>query len=341
MLQGAAAGQIGASADQAGGTQASPPADSSAPSATTGDSGTSALGMAGIRITGDEANNALLILATAHQYEVVEAALQKLDIVPLQVLLEAAIAEVTLTNELRYGIQYFAKTGKSQIVLADAATTAIAPTLPGFAYAFASGSNIRVILDALESITNVNVVSSPELLVLNNHTATLQVGDQVPIATQSAVSVITPGSPVVNTIEFRDTGVILKVTPRVNEGGLVTLSMTQEVSGVTRTTSSDLNSPTIQQRRITSSVVIQDGQTVALGGLIKDSRNKTRDGIPFLQRLPYVGALFRTDDTKDERTELLVLITPHVVESLDKARSVTNELRRKMPATKAVFQRVQ
>jgi len=340
MLQSAATSPLVAP-DQAGGAQATPPADSIAPSTAGGDNGTGTLGMSGVRITGDEANNALLILATAHQYEVIEAALQKLDIVPLQVLLEAAIAEVTLTNELRYGIQYFAKTGKSQIVLADAATTAIAPTLPGFAYAFASGSNIRVILDALESVTNVNVVSSPELLVLNNHTATLQVGDQVPIATQSAVSVITPGSPVVNTIEFRDTGVILKVTPRVNEGGLVTLSMTQEVSGVTRTTSSDLNSPTIQQRRITSSVVIQDGQTVALGGLIKDSRNKTRDGIPFLQRLPYVGALFRTDDTKDERTELLVLITPHVVESLDKARSVTNELRRKMPATKAVFQRVQ
>jgi len=299
------------------------------------------LGMAGIRITGDEGNNALLILATAHQYEVIEAALQKLDIVPLQVLLEAAIAEVTLTSELRYGVQYFAKTGKSQIVLADANTTAIAPNLPGFAYTFMSGSNIQVILDALESITNVNVVSSPQLLVLNNQTATLQVGDQVPIATQSAVGVLAPGSPVLNTIEFRDTGVILKVTPRVNEGGLVTLTLNQEVSGVTRTTTSDLDSPTIQQRRITSSVVVQDGQTIALGGLIKDSRNRTRNGIPFLSRLPYVGALFRTDDTTDERTELLVLITPRVIESLDKARAVTDELRRKMPATKAVFQRAQ
>jgi general secretion pathway protein D len=319
----------------------SPDAGVSTPSSGERDSGVSARGMSGIRITADEANNALLILATPTQYSVIEAALQKLDIVPLQVLLEAAIAEVTLTNELRYGVQYFAKSGNHQIVLTNTHTTAIAPTLPGFAYTFASGSNIQIILDALESVTNVNVVSSPKLLVLNNRTATLQVGDQVPIATQSAVSVISPGAPVVNTIEFRDTGVILKVTPRVNEGGLVTLTITQEVSEVTRTTSSDLNSPTIQQRKVTSSVVVQDGETVALGGLIKDSHNLTRDGIPFLQRIPYLGALFRTDDNTGERTELLVLITPHVVESLEKARSVTEEIRRKMPSTRAVFQRAQ
>jgi len=263
MTQGAAADQTVPTSGQ--GTTPAPIApEVGTLSASNSGSGISSLGMAGIRITGDEANNALLILASAHQYEVIDAALQKLDIVPLQVLLEAAIAEVTLTNELRYGVQYFAKTGKHQLVLADAATTAIAPTLPGFAYTFASGSNIQVILDALESVTDVNVVSSPQLLVLNNQTATLQVGDQVPIATQSAVSVITPGAPVVNTIEFRDTGVILKVTPRVNEGGLVTLSITQEVSDVTKTTSSDLNSPTIQQRKVTTSVVVQDGETVAL-----------------------------------------------------------------------------
>ena len=341
ILQQAAAGQSMVSQGQAG-APALPDANpaTSAPTVN-GDSGSgiSARGMSDIRITADEANNALMVLASARQYDVIQAALQKLDIVPLQVLLEAAIAEVTLTKELRYGVQYFAKSGKHQIVLADSKTLSIAPTLPGFAYTFASGSNIQVVLDALESVTDVNVVSSPQLLVLNNETATLQVGDQVPIATQSAVSVISAGAPVVNTIEFRDTGVILKVTPRVNEGGLVTLAITQEVSDVTQTTSSDLNSPTIQQRKVNTSAVVQDGETIVLGGLIKDSRNKTRNGIPFLQRLPYVGALFRTDDTTAIRTELLVLITPHVVESLEKARSVTNEIRRKMPATKAVFQR--
>src|SRR5690349_18332579 len=126
-------------------------------------------------------------------------------------------------------------------------------------------------------------------MVLNNQTATLQVGDQVPIATQSAISTISPGAPIVNTIQFRDTGVILKVTPRVNESGLVLLDVAQEVSDVAATTSSTIDSPTIQQRRLTSSVAVRDSEVVALGGLIRDSRTRDKTGIPVLQDLPLLG----------------------------------------------------
>jgi general secretion pathway protein D len=196
-----------------------------------------------------------------------------------------------------------------------------------------------VILSALEDATEVDVISAPEVLVLNNQTAILQVGDQVPIATQSAVSVVAGGAPVVNTIEYRDTGVTLKVTPRVNQGGMVMMDISQEVSDVAATTTSTLDSPTINQRKISSTVAVHDGQTIALGGLISDNRTKSKSGIPVLQNIPVLGSLFATTDHQDSRTELLVLITPHVVENAQKAQSVTEELRRKLPMTRQLFPR--
>jgi general secretion pathway protein D len=166
---------------------------------------------------------------------------------------------------------------------------------------------------------------------LNNQKARLQVGDQVPVATASAVSTLTSGAPVVNTIEYRDTGVILEITPRVNANGLVMLDLAQEVSGVSSTTTSSLNSPTIQQRRISSSVAVEDGQTIALGGLIQDNRTESRTGIPVLQNLPYVGALFGVRTKSLTRTELVVLMTPHVVHNRKSAEDITAELRSKLP----------
>lgn len=303
----------------------------------TGSSGLATAGLGRIDITADEVNNALVIMATPREYEIIEAALRQLDTVPLQVLLEAAIAEVTLTNDLRYGVQYFFQRGNSQAILSSARTAQIAPTFPGLGLIFSPSSNIRIILDALSGVTNVNVISSPEVLVLNNQTATLQVGDQVPVATQQAVSVTDPDAPIVNAIEFRDTGVILTVTPRVNRGGLVQLDITQEVSDVVPTTTSSLNSPTIQQRRIASTVAVHDGETIALGGLIRDGRTNSRSGVPVLMDIPLVGNLFSTTEQMTQRTELLVLITPRVVDSLEKARSVTEELREKLRATHIFF----
>ncbi len=280
-----------------------------------------------LRLKADEVNNALLVLATPREYRVIEAALSKLDVPPMQVMIEAVVAEVTLTDDLRYGVQWLFQPGAQSFTLSQASSGAVSGVFPGFSAVLRHGDNIRAVLSALEGITTVNVVSSPKLMVLNNQTATLQVGDQVPIATQSAVSVGSAGAPVVNTIQFRDTGVILKVTPRVNEGGLVLMDISQEVSDVARTTTSNLDSPTIQQRKLASSISVNTGETIALGGLIRDRRNDGSSGIPVLKDVPVFGHLFKTTTETTTRTELLVLITPQVVRTPTDIRRVTQELR--------------
>ncbi len=304
------------------------------------DQGIATSGATNLNITADEVNNALVILAAPRDYAVIEAALRQLDTVPLQVFLDASVAEVTLTSDLKYGVQYFFQRGNHNVVLSNGSTSSITASFPGLSYSFSPGSNIDVILSALETVTDVHVISSPQVLVLNNQTATLQVGDQVPIATAQAVSTVTSGAPVVNSIQYHDTGVILKVTPRVNQGGMVMMDISQEVSDVAATTTSTLNSPTIQQRKLSSTVAVRDGETIALGGLIKDGKTDNKTGVPLLQDIPYLGEIFRSTENQGSRTELLVLITPHVVESLEKARDVTRELRRKLEATEVLFQKV-
>jgi general secretion pathway protein D len=322
------------------------------PSAQTSGGAQAEAEQSGIRITADEINNALVIAATPDEYAHIAAALQKLDITPLQVVIDATIAEVDLTNQLNYGLQYYIQSGDFRAVLsnpsaaASTATTAATTTgnspisvfqgfsyVPGLNLAVTGSSGSAVILQALSQLTRVQVLSSPNLLVLNNQPARIQVGDQVPIATASAVSTVTTGAPVVNSIEYRDTGVILGITPRVNASGLVLLDISEEVSNANSTTTSTISSPTISQRRVTSSIAVSDGQTIALGGLIQDSRSKGKNGVPFLQDIPVLGWLFGTHNDSLTRTELIVLITPHVVRSSDDARAVTDELQRKVPMT--------
>jgi general secretion pathway protein D len=296
----------------------------------TGGNGQDSQQVGGMSITADEQNNALLVVATPAEYEVIEAALRRLDILPLQVLIEAAIVEVTLTKDLNFGIQWEFKNGPNQLTLSGGATGAIAQSFPGFSYLYSSGTRISAILSALQDHTNINVLSAPKLMVLNNQTATLEVGDQVPIATQSAVSTLTTDASVVNSIEYKDTGVILTVTPRVNEGGLVLMDISQEVSDVAATTSSTLNSPTINERKIGSTVAVQDGQTIALGGLILDNRTVGASGVPYLQDIPVLGNLFKQNTSTSTRTELLVLITPRVVRDGRDAAAITAELQDKL-----------
>ncbi len=293
-----------------------------------------------IRIIADEKNNALVILATTAEYRMIEATLQRLDITPLQVLIEVTIAEVTLTDDLRYGLQWFFESGDSAVTFSTLASGAVASAFPGFSYLF-SGGDARVVLNALTEITDVRVISSPQLMVLDNQSARLQVGDQVPIATQSAVSIGDPDAPIVNSIQFRDTGVILEVTPRVNASGLVVLDVFQEVSDVIATTTSDIDSPTIQQRSIESTVAVQSGDTVALGGLIRDRNEDSSSGVPLLSSIPLLGNLFKTTQTQVRRTELLVLITPRVVRDRSEALEVTDELRRRLSTLGPLEKRIQ
>ena len=282
-----------------------------------------------VRIIADEATNALVILATPREYRQIEAALRKLDIVPLQVLIEATIAEVTLRDELRYGVQWFLKDLENfDIRLSDLAAG------PVFSAIFRRDGDPRALLNLLQEVTDVNVISSPQLMVLDNQTAFLQVGDEVPIPTRTTTDVSD-----VQSFQFRDTGVILSVTPRVNAGGLVTMDIEQEVSDAIPT--SGLDAPTIQQRLIRTTVAIQSGETVALGGLIRDSKTASKSGVPILQHLPLIGPLFRDTTNTADRTELLILITPRVIRNMQEARDVTDELRRRLRTLAPLGRRIE
>jgi general secretion pathway protein D len=304
------------------------------------DDAAGAAGPAGtaVRIMADDASNALLVLATAQEYALVEEVLLKLDLRPLQVLIEATILEVRLRDQLRFGVQFFLDSGGLGItddgttILSAGANSLIAPTFPGFAFTLSSGSQPRAVIDALSQVTEVNVVSSPRLLVVDNQAAQLQVGDEVPIITQQSTANLVGDTRTVNSIEYRQTGVTLSVTPRVNASGLVTLEIAQEVSDVTRTTTSTINSPTFQQRRIISTVAVRSGQTLALGGLIREDSNEDRSGLPVLSDLPIVGPLFGRSSTDTSRNELLVMLTPTVVRNQEEAADATADLRRQFQA---------
>ncbi|HEY2069682.1 MAG TPA: type II secretion system secretin GspD [Rhizomicrobium sp.] len=293
-----------------------------------------------VNITADEVNNALVFYCTPREFKTIEDALHQLDTQPVQVFLEAVVAEVTLTKDLKFGLQYFYQpNGQNSLTLSGGSTGyPLSQAFPGFSYMFSNNSNIQVVLNALENVTHVEVISSPKIMVLNNLTATLQVGDQVPIETAQSIATVTNDAPIINSIQYEDTGVILKVTPRVNRGGLVMMDISQEVSAVDPSISSgDISSPAIEQRKIDSSIAVQDGETVALGGLITDEKSYGKSGLPFLQDIPLLGNLFTTKTDDHDRTELIVLITPHVIDNIQKARAITDELRRKLPSVEALL----
>jgi general secretion pathway protein D len=191
-------------------------------------------------------------------------------------------------------------------------------------------ANIAASLNALNAITTVNVISAPSLTVADNKTATLQVGDQVPIITQSAESVVTTGAPLVNSVSYRDTGVILSITPRINQSGRVLLDIEQEVSSVVPTTTSGINSPTIRQRKVRTTVLVNNGEGLALGGMMQTNKSVTANQIPIVGDLPFIGSAFRQKDNQVTKTELVIIITPRVMRNLDEAHAVTDEFRRQM-----------
>lgn len=290
------------------------------------------------RIIADDANNSIVALATPEQFGVLENAISRLDAMANQVFLEATIAEVSLTDSLAYGLTWFFQSGEFATTFSDADNGAIASQFPGFSVLFA-GTDGRAALSAVAGITDVKILSAPSLMVLDNRTATLQVGDQVPIVTQSSVSVTDPDAPIVNSVSLRDTGIILNVTPRVNDSGLVILEIDQEVSDVAATSSSGIDSPTIRQRRITTSVAVRDGQSVALGGLMRERLSDTKTKIPLLGDVPFLGKLFSTTSTESQRTELLVMITPRVVRTTDASLTVTDDLVKRMKSIQDTFVR--
>lgn len=214
--------------------------------------------------------------------------------------------------------------------------------LPGGNFLLGPQSNPRVVINALRNITDVKVLSSPSVVVLDNQLATLLVGDQVPVETQSATILTNPNTPLVNSINYINTGVILRVLPRVNANGTVILDVEQEVSGVVGgTTPAQSLTPTVSQRQIKSSISVANEQTVLLGGLITETQQRSRQGIPILEELPGgVGNLFSTNDRSTQRTEIIVFIQPQIIRNSVDAAKVAEELRAKLRGSaNAAFQR--
>lgn len=290
------------------------------------------------RIVADKGRNAVLVMGTRAEQEAVARLIQTLDTTPVQVLLEATIAEVTLNDELNFGLRWFFESGNFNSTFSDLENGAVAGSFPGLSVLFEGGASSKVALSAISAVTDVEVVSSPSLLVLDNQEARLQIGDQVPIATREVRDTDDPDGPVINSISLRDTGVILTVRPRTSHSGLVTLEIQQEVSDVSTTRSSGIDSPTISTRQLQTSVVVGDGETIAMGGLIQEDREIGRTKVPGAGDIPVLGTLFRSKSDKVRKTELLILITPRVVSNGHDARSVTNELRQRIRSAENLVQ---
>ena len=282
-----------------------------------------------VRLVSDDYNNSLLVYATPYEYQKIERILTKLDVVATQVLIEASIVEVTLTDELQYGLEWAFDNnlggGDSGRGLLDVGGN-LQPQA-GFSYTVTNSAGAtKAVLNALAEDSLLNVISTPSVMVLDNHTATINVGDQQPIQSQSTV---TNGGNVQNSITYKDTGVQLTVTPSVNDGGLVTLDIEQSVTDVgpvdTATKQRSFN-----QRAVKSRVAIRSGESVVLGGLIRDNETEGQSGVPVLKDIPLVGALFSTTTKASTRTELLIFITPRVMESDQDLRDLNLEMRSRM-----------
>jgi general secretion pathway protein D len=252
---------------------------------------------------------------------------------------------VTLTDALQFGVQSFltssdAKLGQDNgsagfFGAAQTATQAafLQRVLPGFNLLLGSEAQPRVILSALSTLTNVRVLSSPSLVVLDNHPGFLQVGDEIPVTTSSATVLTNSSTPVVNTIEMRNTGVILKVLPHVHSNGSIELEVDQEISNVVNPNQTTLT-PTIAERRVHSTIVVTSGQTVLLGGLISEQDQKTQSGIPGLNQIKFLGDLFGNTSNTKQRAEIIIFIKPRLIRDGLDAKAVTEEFRERMNSTR-------
>lgn len=319
----------------AGAVNQSPMADAA------GAQNTAATLSSGVRVVADAMNNTLLFRATPSQYREIETALEELDILPRQVLIEATIVEVALVGQFKMGLQwlfknhYGDKTGVSSWDgTLDGDSAGKTGIFPGFNWSLITSTDeVRAVLSAYAEDSLVNVLSSPSVMVLDNRTARMQVGDRVPVATQQQQS-LTVDSRVLNSIAYQDTGIMLSVTPKINPGGLVMMDVQQEVSDVVKTTTSALDSPTIQTRNIASTVVVKNNQVIVLGGLIREKKSENQGGLPGLYKVPVLGWAFGQETKDTNRTELLVMINPKVVSSETDIDAVTRDFRNKVQGLK-------
>ena len=303
---------VGSSATPAQGSAAVAPAVASSSVVISGEDG--------VRVGVDKPSNTLLISAPASRWVQIQRILDQIDRTPGQVLIEASIVEVTLNNDFSTGVDWSVLADKGQVHLTSTSDPggAIAPTLPGFAATFLN-DNVKVAVSALQSHSDVEVISAPKIVTLDNRTAKLEVGDQVPVVTQSVQNTTATGAPIVLSTDYRNTGVILNVTPRIDGDDKVLLTISQEVSEVAKTTTAGVTSPTIQQRRLDSTLILRDGGTVALGGLISSEKNKGNSGVPYLKDVPALGLLFKSTTKSTRRTELIILLSARIVQTPDQS----------------------
>ncbi len=309
-------------------------------------SGTGFLVSQDTRVFADEITNSLIILATPADYEFIEETIKKIDVVPRQVVIEALIARVDLTDKLNFGMQWtiqndlkikgnpfgpdFNLTGPLKLD-----TNITSPTFTFTAYDPAG--NITLLLQSLASEGKAKILASPHILVSDNREAKIQVGSQIPLATQTSTTPVsgeTVTSTITSSIQYKDIGIILNVKPQINDSGLVSLEISQEVSSRgDKVTIAGQEFESINKTEANTNLVAQDGETIIIGGLIREDSTKTRSGIPFLSKIPILGYLFGSTIDESTRNELIILLTPHVIRNQQDAKGVTSDYIKKYKDT--------
>ncbi len=307
-----------------------------------------------VSIIADEANNALVVKANAADYARIKKTIEALDIVPRAVLIEVLIAEVTLNDEIQYGVEWFLKERAMDIGGTEGAGSVVLETGQSFSTDFTLNSgapvglsvfwgslsgDIAALIRLLSSKTNVHVLSTPTLLATDNQEASINVGGREPIITQQSTNVASDAN-IINTIQYEDTGIILTVLPHINSGGLVRMDVEQTIRNAVANTISGIDSPRFDERKVKTTLLAKNGRTVIIGGIIQHRQTRSRTGIPILSDLPVLSPLFSTKGTTTSRTELIIAITPYVVrhdgdevseEFLEKLR----DLKRRIESTAA------
>ena len=278
-----------------------------------------AAGLASMQFAGepaliaDDARNIIMIRALFADYKRVMKLIERLDNLPMQVLVEVLVASVKLTNDLKYGVAWAVKNNQTKIRDAGISFNLSGGSNTALNLAFDSSLDVFKLLDFIATDGDVSVLSSPQVLVLNNETASVNVGSQVPIVTSDQLS--DTGTSANRTVQYKDTGVILNVTPRINYNGIILLEIDQQVSSVASVKTGGLDSPTIDTKQIKTKIAVKDGQAILMGGMIGKDVTESESGIPMLKDIPYFGGLFRTKTFTNSQTELLIMVTPYVIES--------------------------
>jgi general secretion pathway protein D len=299
-----------------------------------------------INIVVDETNNALAIRAFARDYRIILETIKKLDIYPKQVLIDVLLAEITLDEENQFGVEWSRLITSKAPIAQQIVMGAQPPTDPfsqalsavGIRYSIVElGGRVSAAISAAATDNRLNVISSPHILASNNKEAKIQIGKSQPILTNTYTTAATgtASSVVEGTIEYKDIGIILTVTPRISDAGLITLEFQVEKSDVATVTLGTLPSVPVFDKKTAKTVLsVLEGQSIIIGGLIEDTKKRNKAGVPLLSKIPILGALFGTQDFGNKKTELILMMTPHIITDHLQSNAVTQEFREKVEGLK-------